>query len=615
VSGVGEGDASVLKSLPFNTSKVRSDVGQRCPTMLASLKANTPHPQYPTPHTPHPNMNNSNLNEDHSESFEQGEILSAIRQPALVQPQTQPEQLPKPTSAPKTAPFNPLDMASLAGLAPTDSTNLGNSMAITATEQAENIAESKTKLPIYKQSFFKLVMVGGGFLLAGLLLKSIVWPDIKPEIVAAPTPSPSPSTKPTEDFRPDPRFGVVNSKLAMGDSQRQVIDAAVAQQKASADKTAADKGATAPPVNVATPSPSPSSSIATNPPPTDSNPQIVKNNSPQADPVYQAPPPVTMSPAPTPVAKTLVATKPTPTSTPAPVRTVVQVREKPTRIAAVTRSQPILQPLAKPAPSANVRATNAPRATPVTWEVANNNAVGVWGKTGATANGSPAVATIATSPTNNPPASSYRSARNTGSAAVGQQIKSKLVIPYQAVTTAPSQPIFIALSTAVLDTQGKTLLPAGTQIMCEVAALDNGMLQVSSAKAAIDGQLIDLPKQAIILQDASKQPLVAQVKSFGQGEVFNRDLIGFAGGALSAIGKNMTQSQTQTVATTGGIIQTSNSQQNILGAVLDGGFSPLVTQWMERNKQATTQINSASKIYFLPTGTDVNLIIAQPFSL
>ncbi|AFY97149.1 hypothetical protein [Chamaesiphon minutus] len=555
--------------------------------------------------------NNSNPNEDHSEGFAQGEILSAIRQPASVQPQTQPEQLPEPTSAPKTAPFNPLDMASLAGLAPTDSVDPANSMAITATEQAENIAESKTKLPIYKQSFFKTILVGGGFLLGGLLLKSIVWPDVKPEVAAAPTPSPSPSAKPTEDFRPDPRFGVVNSKLAMGDSQRQVIDAAVAQQKASAEKTAADKGATAPPVNVAAPSPSPSSSIATNPSPTDSNPQIIKNNSPQADPVYQAPPPVTTSPTPTPVAAP-VAVKPTPASIHTPIRKVVQVREKPTRIAAVVGGKPAP---ADNRPQPSVRATNAPKATPVTWEVANNNAVGVWGKTGATTNGSTAVATNATPPTNNPPVSSYRSARNTGSAAVGQQIKSKLVIPYQAVTTAPSQPIFIALSTPVFDTQGKTLLPAGTQIMCEVAALDNGMLQVSSAKAAIDGQLIDLPKQAIILQDASKQPLVAQIKSFGQGEVFNRDLLGFAGGALSAIGKNRTQSQTQTIATTGGIIQTSNSQQDILGAVLDGGFSPLVTQWMERNKQATTQINSASKIYFLPTGTDVNLIIAQPFSL
>jgi hypothetical protein len=544
-------------------------------------------------------MNHSNANEDQSESFAQGEILSAIKQPASVQPQTQPEQLPEPTSAPKTAPFNPLDMASLAGLTPTDSTDPANSTAITATEQAENIDDSRTKLPIYKQTFFKVIMVGGTLSLLGLTLKSIVWPDLKPEVATAPTPNPSPSAKPTEDFKPDPRFGVVNSKLAMGDSQRQVIDAAIAQQKASADKTAADKTAATPP----TPTPSPST--ATNPPPTDSNPQIVKNNTPQDDPVYQAPPPVITTPTPTPVAAPIVV-KATPT--PIPVSKVAQAREKPTRIAAVERPQQLpQQPIA-------TRAATAPKATPVTWEVANNNAVGVWGKTGASTNGgSPAVATIATPPSSNNP--NNRSTRNTGSAAVGQQIKSKLVIPYQAVTTAPSQPIFIALSTPVIDTQGKTLLPAGTQIMCEVAALDNGMLQVSNAKAAIDGQLVDLPKQAIILQDASKQPLVAQIKSFGQGEVFNRDLMGFAGGALSAIGKNLTQSQTQTVATTGGIIQTSNPQQNILGAVLDGGFSPLVNQWMERNKQATTQINSASKIYFLPTGTEVNLIIAQPFSL
>jgi hypothetical protein len=89
----------------------------------------------------------------------------------------------------------------------------------------------------------------------------------------------------------------------------------------------------------------------------------------------------------------------------------------------------------------------------------------------------------------------------------------------------------------------------------------------------------------------------------------------FLGGALQAVGKNLTQPQTQTIATGGGFLQTSNPQQNIVGSVLDGGFSPLVSQWMERNKQATTQINSASKIWFLPTGTEVNLIVAQPFSL
>jgi hypothetical protein len=563
-------------------------------------------------------INNSNPNNDQSEGFASGEILAGIRQP---------EQQKAPTAKPTATPFNPLDMAVLAGL-PT-ATEPVNTMAITATAQVENIADSKTKLPIYKQSFFQLVITGGAFLITGLALKSIIWPDAKPEVAAALTPSPSPSTKPIEDFRPDPRFGIVNSKLAMGNSQQQVIDAAIAQQKASTEKTASDR-ATAVPSVATTPTPAISASpsprsIATNPPLTDSNPQIIKNNSPQANPIYQAPPAVITSlPTPTPKASPTIV-KTTPTSSPTLVRKVAQQeKEKPTKIEAVNRPQPIAQPLTKPAPSAIARSTNTPRANPVSWEVANNNAVGVWGKAGVTSNGSATVTTIATNNgVNNQPTSTDRwrsissgeSTRNTGLAAVGQQIKSKLVIPYQAVTTAPSQPIFIALSTPVLDTQGKTILPAGTQIMCEVAALDNGMLQVSSAKAAIDGQLIDLPKQAIILQDASKQPLVAQVKALGQGEVFNRDLMSFAGGALSAIGKNLTQPQTQTVATSGGIIQTSNSQPNILGAVLDGGFSPVVNQWMERNKQATTQINSASKIYFLPTGTEVNLIIAQPFSI
>ena len=385
----------------------------------------------------------------------------------------------------------------------------------------------------------------------------------------------------------------------MESQQRQIIDAAVAQQKASADKTAADKVAAAP----ATGNPPAASLNANSTPPTsESNPQIVKSTTPQPDPVYQAPPPVNIStPAPTPTTAP-VAVKPTPVRTTEPVRRVIEVAPKPTRIATLIRPQPII-------PSVPRSLNSMPKAIPVTWEVANSNAVGVWGKTG-TGNQAAVVVTT-TAPNERRIASSSPS---TGTAAVGQQIKSKLVIPYQAVTTAPSQPIFIALSTPVLDTQGKTLLPAGTQIMCEVAALDNGMLQVSSAKASIDGQLVDLPKQAIILQNSSKQPLVAQVKSFGQGEVFNRDLMGFAGGALSAIGKNLTQPQTQTIATSGGFLQTSNPQQNILGSVLDGGFSPLVSQWMERNKQATTQINSASKIYFLPTGTEVNLIISQPFS-
>ncbi len=547
--------------------------------------------------------------DDRSEAFEQGEILSAIKP----QPQTQPP------AGNKVIPFNPLDMASLAGL---KTPNPAES-ALAITEREENIAESKTKLPIYKQSLYQLVTIGGALLIATLALGAIVFGGQKQETVAAtPTPAPSPPEKSQADFKPDPRFGVVNSKLAMEGQQRDIIAAAVAQQKASADKTAADTVAAVAPVN-GNLAPSNNLSAKNTTPPTTGDPQVVTNTSPQPDPIYQAPPPVTITQAPPPIPK------------PAPVAHIEPVKPrstaiarlepvKPRSITIVRRIEPPVQKVALVAPKPTkviapsqievVRQQPKNSSTvitpipPVSWEVANRNAVGVWGRTsgGEIRTGDPATVT---------PTRLAQATASSSVAVVGQQIKAKMITPFQISTAVSSQPIFLALTAPILDSGGKVLLPTGSQVMTEVSALDNGMLQVISAKASVNGQLVELPKQALVLQDAIKQPLVAQVKVFGQGEVANRDLMSFLGGALQAVGKNLTQPQTQTIATGGGFLQTSNPQQNIVGSVLDGGFSPLVSQWMERNKQATTQINSASKIWFLPTGTEVNLIVAQPFSL
>ncbi len=551
--------------------------------------------------------------EDKSEAFEQGEILSEIK------PQ------PQPPAGNKVIPFNPLDMASLAGL---KTPNPAES-ALAITEREENIAESKTNLPIYKQSLYQLVTIGGALLIATLALGAIVFGGQKQETVAAtPTPAPSPSEKSQEDFKPDPRFGVVNSKLAMEGQQRDIIAAAVAQQKASADKTAADK---VPPVN-GNPSPSNSLSAKNTTPVTTGDPQVVTNTSPQPDPIYQAPPPVTITQTPPPISPQ----SPPPIAKSAPIAHIEPVKPRPTTIARLepVKSRPItiarrIEPpaqkvaLVAPKPTKVIApsrievvrqqpinsSTASTRIPPVSWEIANRNAVGVWGRTsgGETSTGNPTTST--------PTRLAQATANSSSVAVVGQQIKAKMITPFQISTAVSSQPIFLALTAPILDSSGKVLLPTGSQVMTEVSALDNGMLQVISAKASVNGQLVELPKQALVLQDASKQPLVAQVKVFGQGEVANRDLMSFFGGAFQAVGKNLTQPQTQTIATGGGFLQTSNPQQNIVGSVLDGGFSPLVSQWMERNKQATTQINSASKIWFLPTGTEVNLIVAQPFSL
>jgi hypothetical protein len=521
-----------------------------------------------------------------NDGVEQGEILPPLPLPQT-QAQTQAQsKLPtEPSAKSKEKPaFDPKNMASLAGLDAEDPIE----SAIVTTELSENIDEAKTKLPIYKQSFFKTIAIGGSLLIATLAVGKLIFPGAKEEVAVA-KPAPVVAEKSQADFAPDPRFGVVNSKLAMKDQSKQILDAASAQQSVVAANAANPKSTVVKPE---------AAGAAT----VDKNPEIVKNSNPPPDPSYQAPPPAQ------PVASSAPPVAPKPEL---PNRTTNEPAPKP--VAAVPKPTPV-NPIVPPPVKVAARqiqqpATPTPVKAPVTWEIANRNAVGLWNRSTGDA---PAVA--ATVPTAQKDTPKPRIMARTVPAAVGQQIKSKLVVPYQSPTNAPTQLIFIGLSTPVLDIRGDILLPAGTQIMCEVAAMDNGMLQVSSAKASIDGQLIDLPKNSIMLQDASKQPLVAQLKTFGQGEVFNRDMYAIAGNIATAIGQNLTQQQTQTIATGGGIVQTTNPSINIPGAALSG-FAPVVSQWMQRNQSAVTQINAASKIWFLPTGTDVNLIVAQSFTL
>jgi hypothetical protein len=568
-----------------------------------------------------------------NDGVEQGEILPDPLPHTQAQTQAQPAphpvpsiaqtppELPKTQSQPSTEPsvkpkgFDPKNMASLAGLDFEDPV----ASAIVTTEQEENIGAAKTRLPIYKQSLFKTIAIGGSFLIATLAAGKLIFPGAKEEVAATPKTSPSPVEKPKADFAPDPRFGVVSSKLAMNDQSKQILDAAAAQQSVTAAQAATPKNGAllAASGTAAAPGTANAAKI-------DSNPEVIKNSSPPPDLGYQAPPSAQPMASPAPVAAAPKPVVPPVTSKPVAVASKPDlphgpVEPSPKPIAVVPKSTPVAPVVPQPVKIATRQIpasvpqlpSPTPAKAPVTWEIANRNAVGLWNRT---AGDAPAVAaTVPTPQKVAAPKPKIASAR-TVPAAVGQQIKSKLVIPYQSPVTAPTQLIFIGLSTPVLDIRGEVLLPAGTQIMCEVAAMDNGMLQVFSAKASIDGQLIDLPKNSIMLQDASKQPLIAQLKTFGQGEVFNRDMYAIAGNVATAIGQNLTQPQTQTIASNGGIVQSTNPSINIPGAALSG-FAPVVSQWMQRNQSAVTQINAASKIWFLPTGTDVNLIVAQSFTL
>jgi hypothetical protein len=573
-----------------------------------------------------------------------GATITADPTPDPTQPQV---KIPEPTttSKPFAPSFNNIDLYKLAELPkPSEA-----SLTVQKNEGEDDeigVEESKTNLPIYKKSGFKIAIIGGLLFGSITALSRIIFPGEESQKVAvAPDPV---TTKKTEDFAPDPRMGVLTSKVAIQDQKNAI---AAAQQQQEEQAKANSKSVPTPgtqPTTATTPTPASTVAAvptpATIPPP----PPVVTNNRQATIPVYRPPNGKTIyrryknvrpqpikgsqgevarsQPAPQPQARIIASSQP-----------ILQPQTK-----IITRSQPAPQPQAKiitrsqpaPQPQAKIITRSQPVTpppmpqyqppVPPSWETANSNAVGTWGRTNKMS-----LAMAPTNPNNPVQASGNPSQPNTNSvgvqsetmndspvALVGQQLRAKTIVPYQVASTNKGfQTIVIALGDPLTDTRGNIMLPAGTQVMTDITILDNGLMQITSAKIYRDGRMVDLPKQSLILQNSNKQPLIAQSQEFGGGDIANRDLTTVGVGALQGVGKNLIQSQTQTIVANGATIQSSNGQVNYVGAALDGGLSPVLNQWVARNQTAATQTAATSKLWLLPTGTDVNLIIAQPFSL
>ena len=531
-----------------------------------------------------------------TKSFIEGEFVPPPPAPKLVDPV---RALPTKPAVP------PIDMPSLVGLQP-------EGVATLAAVPADVPSPEATKPPLYKESWFQLVVVGGCVTIAGWLLYALMFGGKPEEKVAAASPEPTVTTAPKADFAPDPAFGVMASKVAMNDRQQAILDTAKAQQvqaAAQAQPDSATAGTTDPSRAEAAKLPKskdpetvPTAAQATKT--GDNSPPVIASNpDPRTtEPVYRPPTPVTIAPEPT-------------ASKPATKEVAVKPALVERPVVTVSRQvaiRPQLQTTALRVPSAPAQKVNLPNSNvvrpQVTWKEANANATGVWGSRTVPA-AAPATPSIAQAQISNIPTVSK------GKAVIGQQIKGKLISPIQTSATVPTQEIAISLERSIVSDRGKVLVPAGTQIVAQIGILDSGMMSLLAAKATIEDREVDIPPKALILQASNRQPLLAELKQFGQDEVGRRDMMAMLGGAVQAIGKNLTEPQTSTVATAGGIIQNTNTQTNILGAGLNGGFAPVAQQWLDRNQQAIQQINARSKVWYLGTGTEVNLVVAQPFAM
>lgn len=486
-------------------------------------------------------------------------------------------------------------------------THSGNSSADRSTDldagTNENIEVKKTKIPLHKRGSIKTLLLIGIVSVPAAFVLWMMLGNTGAQSTVAKAPEPQASPPPAKEYESDPRFPIVQTKLAMQDQERQLLAAA---NKSQQDAEAAKNATTSTTAPLVTPSPTatpPAAKVsvpaqASTPAPVAPEPIVAQS------PPTNVQPPILLSPMPTPAP---VKVEPKPSVKPKetvvrPVKPVIVA----TRSSTVTLNIPAPRILA---PS-GTQSAPTPKPTPspqVSWQEATNGAVAVIGSR---------VDKTVTVPQ---PPSSQVSSNSTSSGRriiAGQNRIASLITPFQAISGEQSQEVLLNLEQGFVDTRGGMSIPANTKIQAQITVASNGMLRIGDAKIAIGGEEHSISLGNLMLVGTNNQPLVAELKQFNNDEINRRDMQTALIGGLQGLGKILTQSNNQTQITSSGTaISTTTNNPNVLGGVLDGASSTLVQQWAQRNQAQIQRLENNARVWFLPSGSRVSLYTTKSFEI
>lgn len=177
----------------------------------------------------------------------------------------------------------------------------------------------------------------------------------------------------------------------------------------------------------------------------------------------------------------------------------------------------------------------------------------------------------------------------------------------------------IQLQEPLTDKSGFVTLPIGTQIVAQVIEVnESGWLKLNVSQAVVDNQEYMLPPGAISIRGVDGQPLMASKWGDRGSAIASGDISTFLFGSLSRVGQVLTQPDSQSSTTTSGFgFSSSTTNQsggrNLLGAILDGGFTPLTQQILKRNEQRIQELTSRPDVWYVPAGTSVQVFVNQSF--
>ncbi len=183
-----------------------------------------------------------------------------------------------------------------------------------------------------------------------------------------------------------------------------------------------------------------------------------------------------------------------------------------------------------------------------------------------------------------------------------------------------SEKFIIKLEQPLNTQSGFVVLPKGSQIVATLSNVNEaGFVSLQATQVVTDGKEYILPPSAIAIRGTNGKPLVASRLKSNKGEVARGDAQIFAVGSLAKVGKVINQPKEEQVSTSSGFGGTNSfssvrrSRENILGAVLEGGFEPLTQQILRRNQQALQELQQQEDVWYVKAGTNVQVFVNQSF--
>ena len=192
---------------------------------------------------------------------------------------------------------------------------------------------------------------------------------------------------------------------------------------------------------------------------------------------------------------------------------------------------------------------------------------------------------------------------------------------YDTATDSAYSPSLVSLSEPLLDNAGVEILPAGTQLVVEVANVSalsskRALVKQWAVQAVItqeDGsrRLMDLPTETISVVGAEKddgQLIAKSVSSNGGG--FGRTLAIAALGAAREVGRviNRPESQTITNGSFGSTVSTTNGDEDVLAAALSGAADPLIDNLQNGLRSERSR---RDPVFFIPADTPVTVTLEK----